>query len=267
MYVSLPLGPFTLPTAPLLAIIAALLCLEVAARAGRRFGMRPDDVWNTGLIAIVAGLIVARLWNVFQFADIYRNDPLLIISPRPSGFPLMPGLIAALIAAYANLIRKALDPLRVAAAYAVGLAAAAVIANLSDFLTGATVGNPSLGPLAVRHYFEMVQPTALVRMALMLVVALLGWFSLQKSRPARTLWIVLLGYGLMLLLTAPYVRDPALLGAFRRDQIVGLALALLSAVALALEARGALQTTPPPLPNPIPQAESASPAPLSNDAD
>jgi phosphatidylglycerol:prolipoprotein diacylglycerol transferase len=244
MYVSLPLGPMTLPTAPLLAIVAALLCLEVAARAGRRFGLRPDDVWNTGLIAIIAGLIVARLWNVIQFGDIYRNDPWLIISPRPSGFALLPGLVGGLIAGYANMIRKAMNPLRVAAAFAVGLAAAGVVTNLSNHLTGAVVGNPGLGRLAVRYFYEMVEPVALYRMAIMAAVALVAWFTLAPQRPARTLWIVLLGYGLMLLVTERMVRDPVLLGEIRRQQGLGLLLAVGASVALALEARGHSMLSP-----------------------
>jgi len=262
MYVSLPLGPLTLPTAPLLAIVAALLCLEVAARVGHRFGLRPDDVWNTGLIAIVAGLIVARLWNVIQFADIYRNDPWLIISPRPSGFAFLPGLIGGLVAGYANMIRKALDPLRLAAAFAVGLAAAGTVTNLSHYLTGAVVGNPSLGPLAVRYFYEMVQPVALYRMSILAVVALVAWLTLLPNRPARTLWIVLLGYGSMLLLTAPYVRDPALWSAFRTEQLLGLALAFGSALGLALEARhtsstrAELSATPSTVSTTVPQSPS-----------
>jgi prolipoprotein diacylglyceryltransferase len=253
MYVSLPLGPMTLPTAPLLAIVAALLCLEVAARAGRRFGLRPDDVWNTGLIAIVAGLIVARLWNVIQFGDIYRNDPWLIISPRPSGFAFLPGLIGGVIAGYINMIRKALDPLRVATAFALGLAAAGVVTSLSNYLTGAVVGNPSLGAFAVRYFYEMVQPVALYRMAILAMVALVVWLTLLPERPARTLWIVLLGYGLMLVTTGNMVRDPELLLGVRREQGVGLLLAVGASIALALEARRNAQSasayrTPPASP-------------------
>ncbi len=112
MYPALPFGPITLPTGPVFAILAIVFTLEVAGRVGRRFGIRPDDVWNTGLLAAVTALIVARLWNVIQFWYVYAAEPMLIISPRPSGFALVPGLIAALIVAYAYLLRKAIDPVQ-----------------------------------------------------------------------------------------------------------------------------------------------------------
>ncbi len=237
MYNSLSLGPVTLPTAPLLAILAALLCLEVAARAGRHFGLRPDDLWNTGMIALLAGLIVARLWNVIQLRDIYAADPWLILSPRPSGFVLLPGIGAALIAGYVNLMRKAIDPMRAAASFALGLAAADVVLEISHYLTGAVVGVPSVGPLAQRYFFETVSPVGLYRAAGMTLVALIGWFTLDARRPARTLWLMVLGYSLTLLLTEPLVRDPALFGMLRGWQALALGLALAASLALASESR------------------------------
>ena len=59
MYPSLPFGPLSLPTTPVLAIIAFWLALETAARFGKRLRLNGDDVWNLGLVALLAGLIVA----------------------------------------------------------------------------------------------------------------------------------------------------------------------------------------------------------------
>ena len=67
MYPALPFGPFTLPTGPIFVLLAGYFGLETAARFGRRFGLRSDDVWNAGLLGVLAGFIVARLWNVIQF--------------------------------------------------------------------------------------------------------------------------------------------------------------------------------------------------------
>jgi phosphatidylglycerol:prolipoprotein diacylglycerol transferase len=143
MYPTLPFGPLALPTAPLVIMLAAMFGLEIAARYGRRLGLAADDVWNTGLLALVAGLGVARLWNVIQLWPIYRDEPALILSLRPSGFAPLPGILAALIAGYANLLRRALDPLRMVTAIAVGAVAAEILLNAGAFLTGAVVGTTS----------------------------------------------------------------------------------------------------------------------------
>ena len=117
-------------------MLAGVLALEVAGRAGRRFRLHPDDVWNTGLLGLLAGLIVARLWTIIQFWSVYRDEPLLAFSLRPSGFAFWPGVIVAIVAAYAFLIWPALDPGRMLASLMVGLAAGAIALNISSWLTG-----------------------------------------------------------------------------------------------------------------------------------
>src|SRR5215208_3856174 len=121
MYPALPFGPITLPIGPVFVLLAAYFGLDAAARTGRRLGLRADDVWNTGLLALLVGVIVARLGNVYQFGYVSAAEPLLIFSLRPSGYALWPGVIAALIAGYAYLLRLALDPLVMAAALAPGV--------------------------------------------------------------------------------------------------------------------------------------------------
>ncbi|MEX1019942.1 MAG: hypothetical protein WDZ49_09805, partial [Litorilinea sp.] len=71
MLPNIPFGPLTLPTGPILAMLAVVITLDLAGRYGRRLRIHPDDIWNTGLLALATGLIVARLWNVFQFWPIY----------------------------------------------------------------------------------------------------------------------------------------------------------------------------------------------------
>jgi prolipoprotein diacylglyceryltransferase len=135
-----------LPTGAFLAFVAVYLGLEIAGRYGRRLGLRLDDVWNTGLIAVATGLIVARLWNVIQFSYVYSAEPGLLFSVRPSGFSLLPGIIAALAGAYVYLWRRRLSPSAMAAAFAAGGLLFLAVLGISDFLTGAVVGLPSDRP-------------------------------------------------------------------------------------------------------------------------
>ena len=43
MYPTLPFGPLEMPTAPVLAILAVILTLDVGGRYARRIGIHPDD--------------------------------------------------------------------------------------------------------------------------------------------------------------------------------------------------------------------------------
>jgi phosphatidylglycerol:prolipoprotein diacylglycerol transferase len=233
MYPTLPFGPLALPTTPILAILAVILTLDIAGRFGRRLGIHPDDIWNVGLIALTAGLIVARLWNVFQFWYIYQSEPILIFSIRPSGFEFWPGLVAAFIAGYTYLYRRALDPVRVADALAVGLVAGNIIQGISGFATGTLLGIVSDAPWAMPYFTEMRHPVGLYQAVASLILALLLWFSADLKRPGRTFLQAILGYSLIRLITDAFLADATLLGGVRVSQVVALLVALVAALLLA----------------------------------
>lgn len=249
MYPTLPFGPLSLPTGPFFALIALWVGLEIAARFGHRLGLNSDDIWNTGLLALAAGLIVARLWNVIQFRDIYASEPLLIFSLRPSGYALLPGAIAALIVGYLWLMHKAMDPAPTAAAFSVGAVAAASILSAGAYLSGAVVGTPSDLPWALSHYGQQVHPVGLYRALGFALLTVLLWKTRSPERPQRTLWLAGFGYSLIRLFTDGFVADADMIGQFRAGQVYAFVAALVFSLLLAKEesnanrAEAALEST------------------------
>lgn len=233
MYPSLPFGPISLPTGPLLAMLAAVVGLEVASRYARKLNANPDEIWNTGLIAIACGLIVARLWNVFQFRYIYLEQPLLVFSLRPSGFALWPGVIAAIVGGYAYLLWRAADPMRVGAALSIGLLAGASVLGVSAYLTGSRLGLPSSLPWALPYFGETRHPVGLYQAAAYAALTILLWIYGDVQRPVRIILSVGLGYSLVRLFVDGFVDGTGLLGSFRTSQIIAFAAALVFAFALA----------------------------------
>ena len=253
MYPSLPLGPLSLPTAQILAIVAFWFGLSVMAKVGRRLQLDPDMIWNLGTIALAAGVIVARLSHAVQFWSVYCAEPLLLVSIRPGGLMLWPGVFGVLVAGYLYLIRQGVDPRPVGVAAVFGLLAGGAVLEVSNFLTGAAVGTPGVPPPglswaltwfggpsdallfergAVRH------PVALYRaIGMMLIV---GGFLLWDNwrRPGRLAGQAVLALALLRLFTDGFAADTRLLGSLRLTQLVAFVAALGLVVFLAQTANG-----------------------------
>lgn len=243
MYSTLTFGSIALPTAPLFALMAWLVGLEIAGRFGKHVNLDLNAVWNTGLIAISVGLIVARLWNIVRFWAVYSTEPLLMFSLRPSGFELYPGLIAALIAAYAYLIYKALDPFDMFAAASIGTIAAMAILAVSNFLTGAVVGTATQQPWAANYFGKSVHPAALYRgLGFFVLLVVLTIFSKRiignNNRTAQSLILLtILGGALVHLIADGFVESADVLAGFRISQLVALLVALIATWLLARQNR------------------------------
>jgi phosphatidylglycerol:prolipoprotein diacylglycerol transferase len=230
MYPTLPFGSLSLPTAPIAVLIAITIGLEIAGRYGRRLRLSADDVWNIGLLAIAAGLLVARLWNVLQLWAIYWDEPGLIFSLRPSGFVFWPGVLAALLVGYLYLLRKALDPLPVLAAFTVGALVAGMIWSIGAFLTGSIKGLPSDAPWALPYFGERLHPVALYQAVGLWLLFVFCWLYGGRFTPGRLILVAALGYSLLRLVTDGFAAEATLVANLRSSQLV----ALFSSLALTL---------------------------------
>ena len=245
MYPSLPLGPLSLPTAQILAIVAAWFGLSVMARVGRRLQLDADMIWNLGTIAFAAAVIVARLSHAVQFWSVYRAEPLLLISIRPGGLLLWPGVVGGLVAAYLYLIRVGADPRPVGVAAVFGLLAGGVVLEISNFLTGAVAGTMGVPPGALSWFLSLMgdssdaflsqtssirHPVALYRaIGMMLIVGgSLVWGN--WGRPGRLAGQAVLVLALLRLFADGFAADSRLIGSLRITQLAS----LIAAAGLAL---------------------------------
>ncbi|MEM7126335.1 MAG: prolipoprotein diacylglyceryl transferase family protein [Chloroflexota bacterium] len=245
MYPTIPVGPLALPTGPFLTIIAAVIGLEMMGRYGRRDGHSVDALWNVGLVALLTGLVVARLWNVSRFWEIYLADPLLIVSIRPGGFVLLPGIIGGLIGGYFFMIYRALEPGPVVASAMVGLVAGSVIQGISGYLTGEILGISNGGPALLNPLDPLTQPAGLYRAVGMLLLLAFLWIGTSARRPLHTLAVSLLGYGLIRLIADGFVANSQTIAGVRISQLLALVGALVACVLLSQLTRTPSSAHPP----------------------
>jgi prolipoprotein diacylglyceryltransferase len=222
-----------MPTLALFALVGGWLGLSVAARTGARQNIDPDQTLTAGMSAVLAGLIVARLWSVVQFWEIYQQDPLLAFSPRPGGLALWPGVFAAIIAGYAYLLRARMQPGPVAAAMSVGFLVTLSLVQIGAFLSGNVVGQASDLPWAVNYFGSSVHPVGIYRAVGYFAVAGLLYWQSRHGPGWPTVLQGVLGYGVVRLLADAYLANPGVIAGLRAEQVTGLVLALVAALLLA----------------------------------
>lgn len=234
----------TIPTGPLVALVAVTIGLEVAGRFGRRLQLAIDDVWNTGLLAILATVIVARLWNVIQFWAVYSAEPWLMLSLRPSGFVWNAGLVVGGVVAYSYLWRRALAPLPITVALAGGVLTALALFTAGALLTGAIVGLPSTLPWALPYFGVLRHPVALYYAVGFVLLVASGWLLLRRIAAGRLLLLWLLSSGLLWLWLGAYEEGSRTFLSLRVNQLVGLLMALAACLMLARPTPVSPETTP-----------------------
>ncbi len=242
----LTIAGLTLPTGSLFFLLAYYVGTELGARVlGRLAPSRQQAHWqtalaNAALLALVAGLVAARLAYAVQFNALYRQSPLLLLSPRPGALVPLPGWLAAGAAGILFLARKDIGLWGIADAAAIGVTAALSIFSIGQFLTGAGYGLPTDLPWAIELWGVPRHPVQLYEAATLMGVGVFLWRRLPRSQPGETFWrfVVLNGVS-VLVLDAFHATSPTWILGIRIPQVIALAALLAGLYVLSFYARHA----------------------------
>jgi phosphatidylglycerol:prolipoprotein diacylglycerol transferase len=225
------LGPLTLPTYPLLLLVALWSGMAVSARQASRLGLDGDHVYNAGLYGLIAGIIGARLWFVLSHWENYSSNLSQALSLSRSALSAGEGLIIAglVILIYLQLAKVPLG--QIFDALAPGLTVAIIIANVGAFLAGESLGSPSQVSWTVasanvpRHPFQLYQAIAGVGI-------LLALYLLRRRRPwpGFRFWLFVSLYSGLRLFLEIFRDQPPIIG----DGFLAVQLLALSAIVISL---------------------------------
>jgi phosphatidylglycerol:prolipoprotein diacylglycerol transferase len=242
-----------LQTYGLTLLLATLAGLWLAARQARRHGIDSDHVYNMGLYALLVGIVTARLGHAIAYFEVYRVDPLQLLSLSPGAFLFLPGLIGAAAMAAIYLYRHHLSVVRMLDILAPGVVLAFIIASLGAFLAGRDLGALSELPWAVELFGVRRHPVALYQaLALSGLLGLLLWADRRATlQPGQLALAALFGYATIRLFLDPLRAEGMLVGdGWRLTQIVALAAVLVSGWLLGRTAGDRIPAHPASEPDP-----------------
>ncbi len=248
MFPTIPIGPLRLQTYGLTLLLAYLAGLWLAARLARRRGIDGDHVYNLGFYALLVGIVAARLGHAVAYFEVYRTDPVQIISLSPGALLLLPGLAGAAVMAAIYIRRHRLPAAAMLDVLAPGVLLALAVASLGAFLAGRDLGAVSTWPWAVELFGVRRHPVALLQAAALLaLLGLLLWAERKQApRSGQTALMALFGYAAIRLFLEPLRAESVMVGdGWRAVQLAALVVVLLSGWSLGRMA-GAGELPPAP---------------------
>ncbi len=218
----------TVATGPLLSLIAFWIGEEVGGRTMERLAHSPEGRrWrnafgSASLVALLTGVIAARLGYAFSNVTLYTGEAGLLFSLRPENLATIPGLLAGFLALLIVLRRNSVPSVIVIDAVAIAGSAALALLAIRDYLIGIGYGMPV--PWWISTNVTWRHPVQLYEAALLFLLTFILWFTLPSAQPGQTFWRFVLGYSVSQLIVDAVRGDSWLvLAGIRGTQVVALA--------------------------------------------
>jgi len=153
------IGHFALRWYGLIILIAMGVGIWLTTQEAERKGFKQDDIYDTAMWIIVAGLIGARLFHVLDhWSHEYATDPIRALYVWEGGLAIWGALVGGLIAGALITWRRGWRFPRFLDAAAPGLVLAQAIGRIACVITGDAMGKPTDGPFG----FAYTSPNAMV---------------------------------------------------------------------------------------------------------
>jgi len=148
--VAFTIGPVSVYWYGIIIVTAAMVGGWVAAIEAKRRGLDPDEVWNGLIVALILGIIGARLYHVFSSPlggsvgwSYYRQNPLAILQIWEGGLGIYGAIVGGVFGVLLYCWIRKLKPLGWLDVGAPGLAIAQVIGRWGNFVNQELYGPPT----------------------------------------------------------------------------------------------------------------------------
>ena len=195
-----------------MAALGLIVGLWVVFRLARQQGLDPDKMWNLGALAILSGIVGAKLLMILVDLDHYVHhlDELFSVNTLlQSGGVFSGGLLLAIVVCWWYVRREGIPFLRAADVFAPGIAIGHALGRIGCFAAGCCYGRETHVPWAVTFTNPIAQqlvgtplniplhPTQLYEfVAEVLNFAVLYWLVKRKRFEGQVIGLYMFLYGI-----------------------------------------------------------------------
>ena len=154
--IAFTIGPVSVYWYGIIIVSAAMVGAWVATIEAKRRGMDADEVWNGLIVALIMGIIGARLYHVFSSPaggsggwSYYSENPLAILKIWEGGLGIYGAIIGGVIGVLLYCWIRKLSPLEWLDVGTLGLIIAQVIGRWGNFVNQELYGPPTNLPWGV----------------------------------------------------------------------------------------------------------------------
>jgi len=194
MLPTLQVGPFAIPVSPMIILIGLWVGLSLAERNAPKYGINANTLYNLVFIALVAGVLGARLTFIGRYPSIFAGSPISVISTNPELLDPWGGMAVGLIAALIYGQRKQIAFWPFLDAITPGLALLGVAIGFSHLASGSAFGMPTDLPWGIELWGTTRQPTQLFEILGALVILFVVWpgSRIAVGQPSGSAFLIFL---------------------------------------------------------------------------
>jgi phosphatidylglycerol---prolipoprotein diacylglyceryl transferase len=175
MFPLVRLGPVLLQTAGLVLLLSFWLGSTLAEREARRLGVQTSTI-NSGIfVALVAGLLGARLAYVARYLSTYLANPAGVLSLNTSALAVPAGVMIGVLSAGFYWWRKHMPLRQTLDAITPLLAVLAIGLGVAHLATGSAYGAPARAPWAVYLWDDYRHPAQVYEIVTATIIFGLVW--------------------------------------------------------------------------------------------
>lgn len=137
--------------------IGMLLAIMLAAHVAKKSGQNPDLYWDLALVALVSGVLGARIYYVIFSWDSYKDDLLSIFNIREGGLAIYGGIIGGFLAMYVFSRVKKQRYILMADTVVPGIALGQIIGRWGNFFNREVFGEYTDSLFAMRLPIDAVR--------------------------------------------------------------------------------------------------------------
>jgi len=234
------LGPISIYSYGLMLGIAFITASYLLTLELKRVNLNVNIASEITTIALIFGIIGAKLFHLFEYWDEFINDPLMAFSP--AGLTFYGGFLLATLAIFIYIKRKKLSFLQIADLNAPGLALAYGIARIGCHLSGdGDYGIVSNLPWAYSYAKGTVptppgvtvHPTPIYELIAGILIFMFLWSKRKKYNVNGKLFFVYLILTAIARFLVEIIRiNPRILLGLSEAQIISIILIIISIIAL-----------------------------------